>query len=63
MEKYERVSQTAWDFCQGDSCQSWQVIGKKVGTAGNMAKYAYCREYRYPDGTIEIVKEVDLNGC
>ena len=42
--EWERVSIDAWDYGRFGDYESWTVIAKAVGTAGNMAKYAYCRE-------------------
>ena len=53
--EYERTSANAWDYGKSqDGTESWTVLAKAKGTAGNLAEYAYCREVHYPDGEVEL---------
>ena len=40
---WERISD-AWDYIHIGDTESWEVKAHAVGTAGNLSKYAYCRE-------------------
>ena len=60
--EWERVSQSAWDYCHFEDTESWAVIIHAVGTAGNLDITVYGREVHDADGNVEYWPETDDQG-
>jgi hypothetical protein len=53
--EWQRISAEAWDYGRNwDGTESWTVLARAKGTAGNMAGYAYCREVHSLNGEVEL---------